>query len=202
MSSTAWQHEVTGADLARGFAAGVVGGLAATWVMTVAMAAERRVQRRIASRVAAGRRQRAYQHAWTATGGEEEAEEGTERPQDEGQEPATQKAAEAVSAGVLGHELRGDEKEVAGQVVHYAFGATMGGVYGVLAEVLPPVTIGAGMPFGVGLWLVADELAVPALGLTPPPHRTPLQKHAIGFGGHLAYGTVLEGGRRLLRALF
>lgn len=200
MTSTAWRHEATGGDLCKGFAAGLVGGLAATWVMTLGMAAQRKVERRIAERSERRARQRAYQHAWSAAEGHAGGED-QERPHDPDEaEPATQKVAEAVSEGVFHRELSEEEKRKAGPVVHYAFGATMGGLYGAVAELLPSVTIGAGLPFGAGFWLVAEEIVVPALGLTPPPHRVPVKKHALGLGGHLLYGGILEGVRRLVRS--
>lgn len=40
------------------------------------------------------------------------------------------------------------EKRVAGPSVHYALGASMGGIYGVAAELAPSVRAGAGVPFG------------------------------------------------------
>ena len=45
---------------------------------------------------------------------------------------------------------------------------------------------------------MADELAVPVLGLAPPPGEVPAAAHVRGFGSHLVFGAALEAGRRAL----
>jgi len=52
-------------------------------------------------------------------------------------------------------------KKKGGTVVHYAFGAVMGAVYGAAAEVAPPVKSLAGLPYGAALFVGADEIALP-----------------------------------------
>jgi hypothetical protein len=42
------------------------------------------------------------------------------------------------------------------------------------------------------MWLVADEGAVPALGLTPGPRAFPWQTHARGLAAQLVFGLVAE----------
>lgn len=116
-------------------------------------------------------------------------------------EPATVKAASAVSEGVFDHELTEQEKKAAGPAVHYAFGASAGAVYGTAAEALPGVTAGAGLPFGAVFWLVADEAAVPALGLSEPPTEHPRSVHAEALAAHLVYGLTTELVRRGVRRL-
>jgi len=46
-----------------------------------------------------------------------------------------------------------------------AFGTLMGAAYGAMAEIAPFSTTGGGLPFGLALWLGADEIAVPLLHL-------------------------------------
>ena len=92
------------------------------------------------------------------------------------------------------------EKEIAGPAVHYAFGATMGAMYGVLAEVAPAVSAGWGMPFGTALWLAADEVAVPALGLSKSPTEYPASTHASALASHLVYGLSVDLVRRVFRS--
>jgi putative membrane protein len=117
----------------------------------------------------------------------------------ENQDDATVKAAKAISAGIFGHELKEGEKESAGAAVHYAFGTATGGLYGAVAEVLPEVTLGAGLPFGAAFWLVADETAVPLLRLSKPPTEYPLSTHLYAFASHLVYGLTSELVRRAVR---
>ena len=119
----------------------------------------------------------------------------------QGGDDATVKVAEAVSDAALGHHLTRSEKEKAGPAVHYAFGATMGALYGVVSELEPRVKAGYGIPFGAGLWLAADELAVPALGLSKAPIDYPVSTHASAFAAHLVYGVTVDLVRRIVGAV-
>jgi hypothetical protein len=47
-----------------------------------------------------------------------------------------------------------------------------------------------GLAFGTAFYLLMDEGAVYALGLTPGPTKFPWQTHARGLAGHLAFGAV------------
>ena len=83
--------------------------------------------------------------------------------------------------------------------MHYGMGASSAAIYGVLAEVAPIVTIGDGAGFGTGLWLLADEVAVPAAGLSKPPKEIPLTTHIYALASHLVYGWITETVRRAVR---
>jgi uncharacterized membrane protein YagU involved in acid resistance len=168
-------------DLARGIASGLVAGLAATWVMT-------RFQEAVPP------------DAFARLFGEEpeDRENDTEKADSR---PATVEAAEEATTFLFDHELRDEEEEPAGTVVHYAFGAASGAAYGAAAELAPAVTAGAGLPFGVALWLAADEIGVPAAGLSEPPWEHPPSTHAYGLAAHLVYGLTAEIVRRLVRRL-
>lgn len=170
----------------KGIMAGAAGGLVASWVMTQFQ--------ELAKRVTEPEEQRNEQHSMER-GGEESAE-----PQEGGQgsEDATVKTAERVSEKVFHHELTEDEKRLAGPAVHYAFGAAMGALYGGLAEVSPAVSRGAGMPFGTAVWLAADEVGVPAMGLAKKPTEYPVTVHASALGAHLVYGVTTDLVRRLM----
>src|ERR1044072_4856209 len=125
---------------------------------------------------------------------------GGERDQDSHeQDDATVETAKAISETVFGHELQEREKEPAGAAVHYAFGTLSGGLYGALAEVTPQVTTAAGLPFGAGFWLLADEISVPLLGLAKPPTEYPVSTHVYALASHLVYGVTAEMSRRALR---
>ncbi len=114
------------------------------------------------------------------------------------EEDATVKVA-LVVARRLGVPLADADKEKAGTLVHYAFGAGVGAFYGGLAEAIPFVTLGQGLPFGAGVWLGAHVLVVPALGLAKSPTRQPLGGEAQELGLHLLYGLITEATRRALR---
>jgi uncharacterized membrane protein YagU involved in acid resistance len=111
-------------------------------------------------------------------------------------EDATMKTADRIVRNVLKKELSKEEKKKAGPIVHYAFGASMGALYSVAAKVYPEVTRGFGTAFGAALFAVADELAVPALGLSKNPKEYPLSSHASALAAHLIFGVTTEGVRR------
>ena len=118
--------------------------------------------------------------------------------QQERDEDPTVKVADAITRPLRHRPLAEDEKPLAGNLVHYAFGAGVGGLYGGFATVMPRVTVALGLPFGVAVWLGAHVIMVPALGLAPPPTRQPLTKETVELALHLVYGAVTELGRRLI----
>jgi hypothetical protein len=168
-------------ELWKGIVAGAAAGLAATWVMGEFQSAWSKVQeKRKQSRT--------------------EEKQQIERQSNEGQsEDATMKTAGAV-ARTFGKELSMDQKKRFGPVVHYGFGALMGAVYGGLSEEFSPASTAWGTAFGSALFIVADEIAVPALGLAPGPSETPLNIHLYAWASHLVYGATLESVRRPVRS--
>lgn len=120
-----------------------------------------------------------------------------ETPAASRQKDPTIKVASAISHGV-GYELPRSQEPRAGSIVHYAFGGTVGALYGAAAGFVPKVAAGLGLPFGVAVWLGAHVIAVPALSLAPPPTRRPLRQEAEELGLHLVYGATTELVRRLI----
>jgi uncharacterized protein DUF1440 len=114
-------------------------------------------------------------------------------------EPTTVKAAERVAETVLHTELPNELKPVAGEAVHYGMGMFSGAIYGAVAEVLPIARAGNGLVFGAVLWWLADNTAVPAVGLAKKPSAYPPSTHAYALSSHLVYGFVTETVRRVLR---
>jgi putative membrane protein len=100
-----------------------------------------------------------------------------------------------------GNHLSRAEKETGGPIVHYAFGALTGGLYGGLAEYSSTVTSGFGTSFGGTLFSTADFLAVPALNLAPSPIDQPASALATPFAAHILYGATTEFVRRIVRML-
>jgi uncharacterized membrane protein YagU involved in acid resistance len=115
--------------------------------------------------------------------------------------PATEKAASAVSEGLFGHKLTKKERKLGGAAVHYAVGGVTSGIYGAAAEVAPTVTKGVGLPYGTAVWLVVDEGAVPALGLSKPVTNYPLSNHAYALASHFVFGVTADLVRRGVRKL-
>jgi hypothetical protein len=156
-------------DAWKGLVAGVAGGVVASWAMD------------------------RFQYWWLSFGGGEELQL-QQTPSEEGNrdEPATVKAASALSEGIFGYSLTVKEKEIMGPIVHYAVGATAGAVYGVAAEYEPDVTALAGIPFGAAFWMVVDEGSLPLLGLAKGPTAYPISTHAYALASHLVFGLTAE----------
>jgi uncharacterized membrane protein YagU involved in acid resistance len=122
------------------------------------------------------------------------------QPQGES-EDATMKAAEAISETIADRHLTNEEKHAAGPIIHYAFGSSLGAAYGALAEVAPRTTTAWGVPFGAAVWFGADEVAVPAFGLSKSPFDYPMSTHASALAAHLVYGITTDLVRRVVRSV-
>jgi hypothetical protein len=114
-------------------------------------------------------------------------------------EPATVKAAERVAKKVLDTELPEELKPAAGEAVHYTTGATIGAVYGFVAEILPPARMFNGLLMGAVVWWTADNMYVPAQRLGKKPEQVPPSQHAYALASHLVYGFTTELVRRMVR---
>ena len=121
------------------------------------------------------------------------------KPAPEEGEPATVKAASAIARSALNHDLTPEEKKAAGPVMHYLMGGLSGGIYGAVSAIAPnAANKGAGTLFGAAVWLLADELAVPAFGLAKQPAEVPASQHGMALLAHLVYGLATWGARRAL----
>ena len=107
-------------------------------------------------------------------------------------EPGSIKLARAVGERITGSALTERQKRIGGSLVHHAFGAATGAVYGALAAKVPAVSAGAGLPYGFLVWLIADEAALPLFGLAQPPPNYRAERHAAALASHLAFGLTVE----------
>lgn len=69
-------------------------------------------------------------------------------------------------------------------------------------ELRPATSAGLGTAYGAAVSLAADEMAMPALGFTPPASEVAAATHLRGFVSHLVVGVSPEAVRRLLVASF
>lgn len=166
----------------RGLLSGMVGGLVGTIVMTQ------------------------FQTAWSKAAEELKPARQNDAPQarsegDSEKEDATMKAAGKAGA-LLGHELSHETKKKLGPLVHYGFGTLQGAIYGTVLEAVGECGGGfiAGLAFGAALFALADEVAVPYLGLGAKASETPMKSHLYALGAHLVYGVSAEVARKGLRA--
>ena len=152
--------------------AGGIGGLVGTWAMNEA------------------------QRAWTravegeppeSAAGKHDARDWQERS--EGQN-SNEIAAQAVATRTIGRRLDRDELAVAAAVTHFTFGAAVGALYGSTTGRRPRVATGIG--FGLAVWLLADEIAMPLLGLSESTLRRPLEKRLQSIAAHIVFGIAAE----------
>ena len=129
-----------------------------------------------------------FHGAWKAASGEGQDTE----------EPNTVKAADAVAETTLGEPVPDKYRQPAGTAVHYGFGAFLGALYGAAVELRPATSAGFGTAYGAAVSLVADEMAMPLLGFSPPAAEVSASTHLRGFVSHLVFGVALEAARRLL----
>ena len=174
------------ASVWKGVVAGLAGGLVASWTMNQFQAAWTKIQE-------GSEKPHGAQSMQPSEGSKGHGEDAKE------QDDATVKVAKIVSEDILGHELQESEKKPAGAAVHYAFGTVTGGLYGALAELTPQVTTAVGIPVGAAFWLLADEISVPALGLSKGPTEYPVSTHVYALASHLVYGATAELSRRAIR---
>jgi 3-oxoacyl-ACP reductase-like protein len=165
-----------------GILAGAIGGFAATWAMSKA------------------------QRLWTkavddgvpdSAADEHDARDWQERS--EGQN-SNELAAQALASKVLGRRLTRDELRIAAPVIHYTFGTLVGALYGGYVDRRGGHGVAAGMALGTTLWLTADEIAMPLLGLSQPTTRRPLEMHLQSVAAHLVYGLTTEAVRQPVHA--
>ena len=161
--------------------AGGVAGLVGTWAMS-------EVQR-LWTRVVGDH------DAPESAGGRHDARDWQERSEHQN---SNELAAQAVARSVLGRYLTRQELRFAAPLVHYVFGAATGATYGAYAECRH--TSRSGVGFGTTVWLAADEIAMPFLGLSDSTARRPPEMHLQSLVAHLVYGTATEMTRRAIRA--
>jgi len=131
-----------------------------------------------------------------SAGGRHDARDWQERSEDQN---SNELAAQAIAGVVLGRRLTHDELRLAAPFLHYSFGASVGALYGAYAEGRSRDASGAA--FGTTVWVAADEIAMPLLGLSDATTRRPFEMHMQSLMAHLVYGTATELTRRSVQAL-
>lgn len=83
-------------------------------------------------------------------------------------------------------------------VAHFLVGGSAGAAYAVVTRRMPR-GIATGVLFGIGVWLIGYELAVPALTDMPRAHRDERRRAATILVAHLVYGSSLGRASRSIR---
>lgn len=169
-------------DVVKGAVAGILGGLAGTFAMSEFQAWWSRAVDGVEPQSA---------------GGKHDARDWQELQEDRN---ANEMAAQTVAEHTIGRPLDRDELSVAAPVMHYTFGTVMGAVYGAIAENAPAARALSGAAWGTAVWAGADEIAMPALGLSDRTDVQPFERHLHSFAAHIVYGVTTEIVRRGVRA--
>jgi hypothetical protein len=93
-------------------------------------------------------------------------------------------AVERLAAGA-GVELSDSRRDMAATAAHYGIGSGAAALYGAVRRGIPLPAPLKGAAFGGAFWLLADEIATPAAGITPGPSAFAWQTHARGLAAHL-----------------
>jgi hypothetical protein len=107
-----------------------------------------------------------------------------------GEDPAHVMAGRAE--GAAGAEPSPSQHHAAGMAIHYSLGIGPGALYGALRDRIPAVGTGRGTLYGLGLFLVQDEMINATIGLSADQRKYPWQAHARGLVAHLVYGVVTD----------
>jgi hypothetical protein len=119
---------------------------------------------------------------------------GVQPPQADGgaDDDAAVRVATIASRALTGRAPSRQTRLQLGSAVHYAFGGTLGACYALLAQRAPAVRAGYGSLYGAAVWVVADEIIMPALRLSRGPRQLSAGVHAYALTGHWVYGLTLE----------
>jgi hypothetical protein len=101
-------------------------------------------------------------------------------------------------ANAVGASMTDKQEFIAGKTVHYLLGIMPGALYGVLRHKIKGLDKGRGLLYGLGLFIVNDEIMAPLGGLASGPLAYPWQAHARGLAGHLTLGAATDATIRAL----
>lgn len=179
-------------SLLKGAAAGLVAGFVASWVMN-------QFQAKLGESLSGRHKSHGAQSEQSGTPEAGVGEFLKKRGAEDSEDNAAERTANFLSVAAFNKPLSKGEKDLGGTIFHYAFGAGTGALYGAASEVVPFVRTGLGLPFGLGVWAVADEFVVPALGLSKSPSEYSASIHGYALSSHLVYGLATELTHRLTR---
>ena len=101
-------------------------------------------------------------------------------------------------AGALGKELTPQQPNAWGVAAHFALGILPGAMYGVLRHRTKALPKAQGALYGLGLFVMNDELVNPLLKLSGGPRAYPWQAHARGLVEHVVLGVVTHAVLRVM----
>jgi hypothetical protein len=128
-----------------------------------------------------------YQEAVARAQGRSAVAETIKEPRTWAEAPAPARMAKKVSEGVLGKRVVKRQAPVITNVVHWAYGASLGAAYGLAASRLRAHPLASGAAFGTAAWGFAYAALSP-LGIYEPPWRYPAKTLGVDLSYHVVYG--------------
>jgi hypothetical protein len=129
----------------------------------------------------------AYQEAVSRAGGKSATAEQLKEPRTWAEAPAPAQLAKRVSEGLLNKRIVKRQAPLITSVVHWSYGAALGGAYALAAARLRKNAALQGVAFGTAVWGLAYASLAP-LGIYEAPWRYPAKTLGIDFSYHLVYG--------------
>jgi uncharacterized membrane protein YagU involved in acid resistance len=93
----------------------------------------------------------------------------------------------AVKTGVS-RQLSEREVQNLTLCAHFCYAAATGAFFGAMAPRQPVARVGAGVLFGLGVWIGSYLGWLPATGLRQHPRHDPTARTGLMIGGHLVWG--------------
>ena len=120
----------------------------------------------------------------------------TEAARPGGMDPAHVLAKRTADAA--GVDVGDPKNNAAGHTIHYGIAAGLGALYGLLRGMAPGVSTGRGALYGLGAFIVQDEIGNTVMGTAGNPLNYPIRDHARGAAAHMLFGIVTDLGTRMM----
>ena len=114
--------------------------------------------------------------------------------------PAPAQVGRRVVQVATGRDVPPERIPLFTNAVHWAFGTTMGGIYGLARSRVRGTAVLQGPLFGLGVWAQSYAALVP-MGLYEPPWRYSGKTIAKDISYHLVYGAGTAAGYEALRRI-
>lgn len=102
-------------------------------------------------------------------------------------------------ANASGHGFSNPQMSPGDMAIHYSLGMVPAMLYGALSIRHPAIRTGRGTLYGLGLFLIQDDLLNTVSGLAARPSAYPWQAHARGLLAHVVYGLITDITLEILR---
>jgi NAD(P)-dependent dehydrogenase (short-subunit alcohol dehydrogenase family) len=109
-------------------------------------------------------------------------------------EPPPRRLVRRLSTALGPRAPRGKALDVTALAAHFAFGSSVGGLFGLLPG--RARTLGGGALFGLSVWAVNYAGWLPKVGLMPPAKRDRPGRQPSMIAAHLAFGVALSAAHR------